>query len=129
MHQSQTKTQQTVEKVVDGILELKETVGSLKERYNGRDDEVLRNLVDPDFSNDIENLLERFQVGTREWVFDKVQNWLDDKSSQHRVMVISGNAGMGKSIIAAVICKRMQVADRLLGSHLCQYNHVRRRKP
>ena len=81
MHQSQTKTQQTVEKVVDGILELKETVGSLKERDNGRDDEVLRNLVDSDFSNDIENLLERFQVGTREWVFEKVQNWLDAKSS------------------------------------------------
>ena len=129
VHQSQTKTQQTVEKVADGILELKETVESLRDRDNGRDDEVLRNLVDSDFSNDIENLLERFQVGTREWVFDKVQNWLDDKSSQHRVMVISGNAGMGKSIIAAVICKRMQVADRLLGSHFCQYNHVRRRKP
>ncbi|CAH3186854.1 unnamed protein product [Porites lobata] len=71
----------------------------------------------------------RFQEGTREWVFDRVQNWLDDRSSQNRVMVISGNAGMGKSVIAAVICKRMQEAGRLSGSHFCQYNNVRYCKP
>ena len=44
-------------------------------------------------------------------------------------MVISGNAGMGKSVIAAVICKRMQEAGRLSGSHFCQYNNVRYCKP
>ena len=44
-------------------------------------------------------------------------------------MVISGNAGMGKSVIAAVICKRMQQAGRLSGSHFCQYNNVRYCKP
>ena len=45
------------------------------------------------------------------------------------MMVISGNAGMGKSVIAAVICKRMQEAGRLSGSHFCQYNNVRYCKP
>ena len=44
-------------------------------------------------------------------------------------MVISGNAGMGKSVIAAVICKRMHEAGRLSGSHFCQYNNVRYCKP
>ena len=44
-------------------------------------------------------------------------------------MVISGNAGMGKSVIAAVTCKRMQEAGRLSGSHFCQYNNVRYCKP
>ena len=73
--------------------------------------------------------MQRFQEGTREWVFDGVQNWLDDRSSQNRVMVISGNAGMGKSVIAAVICKRMQEAGRLSGSHFCQYNNIRYCKP
>ena len=46
-------------------------------------------------------------------------------------MVISGNAGMGpgKSVIAAAICQRMQQAGRLSGSHFCQYDNVRYRKP
>ena len=44
-------------------------------------------------------------------------------------MVISGNAGMGKSVISAVVCKRMQEAGRLLGSHFCQHNNVRYRNP
>ena len=73
--------------------------------------------------------MQRFQAGTREWVFDRVQNWLDDRSSQNRVMVITGNAGMGKSVISAMICKRMQETGRLSGSHFCQYNNVRYCKP
>lgn len=54
---------------------------------------------------------------------------MDDASSQNRVMVISGNAGMGKSVIAAVICQRMQDAGRLSGSHFCQHNNIRCRNP
>ena len=139
--QTQVKTQRIIEEVrhehaksVDevaaGLKEIKETVESLKEK-KGKDkaEEVLRNLAKSEFSGDIEYHLQRFQEGTREWVFDRFQNWLDDRSSQNRVMVISGNAGMGKSVIAAVICKRMQEAGRLSGSHFCQYNNVRYCKP
>ena len=134
---TQAKTQQSVaevcqnvKKVEAGLKELKETVGSLKEgKDKDRADEVLRNLTKSEFRGDIEYYVQRFQEGTREWVFDRVQKWLDDRSSQNRVMVISGNAGMGKSVIAAVICKRMQEAGRLSGSHFCQYNNVRYCKP
>ena len=134
---TQAKTQQSVEevfqnvkKVEAGLKELKETVGSLKEgKDKDRADEVLRNLTKSEFRGDIEYYVQRFQEGTREWVFEKVQNWLDDRSSQNRVMVISANAGMGKSLISAVICKRMQQAGRLLGSHFCQHNNVRYCKP
>ena len=139
--QTQLKTQHTIEEVrhenaknvdevAEGLKEVKETVESLKEkRDKDKADEVLRNLAKSEFRRDIEYHLQRFQDGTREWVFDRVQNWLNDRSSQNRVMVISGNAGMGKSVIAAVICKRMQEAGRLSGSHFCQYNNVRYRKP
>ena len=44
-------------------------------------------------------------------------------------MVISGNAGMGKSLIAAVLCKRMQEVGRLSGSHICQHDKARYRNP
>ena len=44
-------------------------------------------------------------------------------------MVISGSAGMAESVISSVICKRMQEAGRLSGSHFCQHNNVPYGKP
>ena len=137
MHQTHTQTHQSVKEVnqnvvevATGLKEIKEAVYSLKEgKDKDSSDEVLRNLTNSEFRGDIEYYVQRFQEGTREWVFDGVLNWLDDRSSQNRVMVISGNAGMGKSVIAAVICKRMQEAGRLSGRHFCQYNNVRYCKP
>ncbi|CAH3135906.1 unnamed protein product [Porites lobata] len=129
-HQSVKEVNQNVREVATDLKEIKEAVYSLKEgKDKDSSDEVLRNLAKSEFSGDIEYYVQRFQKGTREWVFDRVQNWLNDRSSQNRVMVISGNAGMGKSVIAAVICKRMQEAGRLSGSHFCQYNNVRYCKP
>ena len=133
---TQVKTQKSVEEVCQnvkeveaGLKELKETMESLRVgKDNDKSEEVLQNLTKSEFRGDIEYFVQRFQEGTREWVFDRVQNWLDDITSQNRVMVINGNAGIGKSVIAAVICKRMQEAGRLSGSHFCQYNNVRYRK-
>ncbi|XP_015765380.1 PREDICTED: uncharacterized protein LOC107344244 [Acropora digitifera] len=44
-------------------------------------------------------------------------------------MVISGNAGMGKSVLAAEMCRRMQETGRLSGSHFCHHDKVRHRNP
>ena len=135
--QAQPKIQESVEELglsLKGVKvcveEISEKLDSLKgEKDKNKSEEVLQKLAKSEFRGDIEYHLQRFQDGTRDWVFDRVQNWLNDRSSQNRVMVISGNAGMGKSVIAAVICKRMQQAGRLSGSHFCQYNNVRYCKP
>ena len=71
----------------------------------------------------------KYQEGTRLHIFEKIKLWLDDRTSGNRVMVISGDAGMGKSVIAAVVCQRMQHAGRLSGSHFCQHNKERYRNP
>ena len=131
------KVRQTVEGVVktqeehfETLQEVKQTVDSLKDgRDKDREEEVLRNLAKSEFKTDIGYHVGRFQEGTREWVFNKVQNWLDDRNSQNRVLVISANPGMGKSVISAVICQRMQEAGRLSGSHFCQHNNARYRNP
>ena len=124
------RTREQYNVLTEGIEEVKKRVDAFEEgRDKETDDKVLRNLVKSEFRGDIEYYVRRFQAGTREWVFDRVQNWLDDRSSQNRVMVITGNAGMGKSVISAVICKRMQETGRLSGSHFCQYNNVRYCKP
>ena len=100
-----------------------------KEREAEVEEQVLQNLAKSEFKGDIEYLVGQYQEGTREWVFNEVENWLDDRNSKNRVMVISSNAGMGKSVISAVICKRMLEAGRLSGSHFCQHNNARYRNP
>ena len=128
--QTQTETRQAVEEVNETLQEVKQEVENLKrKRAMDRADDLLRNLAKSEFKGDIEYHVQRFQEGTREWIFKKVDDWLDDKSSSNRVIIISGAAGMGKSVISAVICKRMQEAGRLSGSHFCQHNNVRYRKP
>ena len=142
VHQTQTKIQSTIqsaaksqderlESLQKDVQEMKVAVGELSKGRNlgSRGDEFLRNLVKSEFKGDIEFHVQRFQEDTREWVFSKVENWLDDRNSQNRVMVICGNAGMGKSVISAAVCKKMQVAGRLCGSHFIQHNNVRYRKP
>ena len=112
------------------LKEVKQEIDQLKKKQEiDMSDEILRNLAKAEFKGDIEHHTERFQQGTREWIFKKVDEWLDDRHSPNRVMVISGNAGMGKSVIAAVVCKRMQEVGRLSGSHFCQHNNVRYSKP
>ena len=93
------------------------------------EDEVLRKLAKVNTESVIQYHSGKYQEGTRLRVFEKIELWLDDFSSENRVMVISGDAGMGKSVISAVVCQRMQHAGRLSGSHFCQHNKERYRNP
>ena len=120
----------TQTKIQEEVLEVKKSIEDLNQRGQAnRTEEILNVLAKSEFKGDIEFHVSRFQEGTREWIFKKIEGWLDDRSSPNRVMVINGNAGMGKSVISAVTCKRMQEAGRLSGSHFCQHNNVRYRNP
>ena len=77
------RTQEQYNVLTEGIEEVKKTVDTFKEgRDKDTDDKVLRNLVKSEFRGDIDYYVKRFQAGTREWVFDRVQNWLDDRLCQ-----------------------------------------------
>ena len=132
-----SKTNQTVKKVLKTQEEHLETLEQLKRTFQdskgatetNREDEILKKLAKVDTQNTVKYYRERYLEGTRESIFRKVNNWLNDRNSPNRVMVISGNAGMGKSVIAAVMCKRMQEDSRLSGSHFCQHDKARHRNP
>ena len=94
-----------------------------------RENEILKKLAKIDTLKNVRYHADRYVEGTRLSIFAKVESWLDDRSSPNRVMVISGNAGMGKSVISAVLCKKMQEAGRLAGSHFCQHDKARHRNP
>ena len=130
LRQSQTKTSQALETIQADVQEIKQAI-SCSEGKQKEDtaDEILQELAKSEFKGDIKHHAGRFQEGTREWIFSKVEKWLDDRESQNRVMIISGNAGMGKTVISAVICQRMQQAGRLSGSHFCQHNNIRYKNP
>ena len=127
--ESQSKTSQAVDEIRESIEEVKQEVKSLTKKRNEQADEVLRILVKSEFKGDIDFHAKKFQVGTREWIFKSIEDWLDDLASPHRVMVISGNPGMGKTVISAVVSQRMQKVGRLSGSHFCQHNNSRYRDP
>ena len=59
-----------------------------------QEEEILQKLAKVDTENIIRYHSERYLEGTRKSVFTKVNDWLEDGNSPHRVMVIVGNAGM-----------------------------------
>ena len=106
-----------------------EAANAEERRDKAKEDEALKKLAKVNTEGVIQYHSGKYQEGTRLHIFEKIKLWLDDLSSENRVMVISGDAGMGKSVIAAVVCQRMQHAGRLSGSHFCQHNKERYRNP
>ena len=139
--QSQTEVAQTIAELRQARLEDSKELEEMKNtviktwqavedrRRRDKEDEILKALAKIDTGKDVEYHSERYQEGTRLSILTKVQDWMDDRSSENRVLVISGQAGMGKSVISAVVCERMLRANRLSGSHFCQHGKARRRNP
>ena len=154
-HRTLQDTQQTVGRVEQTLQDTNQAVGNLQQMLQevrttqqesqqqikreaantqergdkAEEDEALRKLAQVNTERVIQYHSGKYQEGTRLHIFEKIKLWLDDLSSENRVMVISGDAGMGKSVISAVVCQRMQHAGRLSGSHFCQHNKERYRNP
>ena len=100
---------------------------SLKQVKSSTKDILSECLHEHDFKDEIQSFYENYTEGTREWVFDQVSKWLNDKSSNNRAFIISGKAGMGKSTIAAVTSKRFP--EHFGACHFFQYNNSRYNNP
>ena len=110
--QLQTITLEAVEENKSRIEDVHQVVTEIRQSqlYTDQEDEILKKLVKVDTQRDVADYAARYLQGTRESFFAKGETWLDDASSPNRVMVISGNAGMGKSVLAAEMCRRVQKA-------------------
>ena len=110
--------------------QIKREAANAEERGDkAEEDEALRKLAKVNTESVIQYHSGKYQEGTRLHIFEKIKLWQDDRTSENRVMVISGDAGMGKSVISAVVCQRMRNAGLLSGSHFCQHNKARYRNP
>ena len=117
---------ETIDQKVETIDQKVEKIVQKQEQHQGND-VLSKQLVRCDFQYEIKSFSEKFTPGTREWVFEQVSTWFNDKTSSNRAFVITGVAGMGKSVIAAVICRRF--AQHIGACHFCQYNNTQYNNP
>ena len=122
-------TRNDVEEIKDVVHEtwdvLKEIRNTVKEPAS--DDLLKKHLVRFDFQNEIDSFSRKCTTGSREWVFEQIFTWFNKVTSETRAFVISDHAGMGKSVIAAVVCKRF--AQHLGASHFFKYNDCQYNNP
>ncbi|XP_046858567.1 uncharacterized protein LOC124452016 [Xenia sp. Carnegie-2017] len=132
---NQKGIKKTVEGVKKELQQVKDSVAVVKDEVHeirhhphlGPEEDILtKNLVSCNFESDIKHHYEKFLEGTREWVFDEFLAWFEDDSSQNRAFVISAVPGMGKSVIAATLCKRFP--RYLTAVHFFQHNNSRYNK-
>ena len=63
------------EELAKSVEEIRKKFDSLNEgKEEDRSEQVLRNLAKSEFKGDIEYHVGRYQEGTREWVFNEVEN-------------------------------------------------------
>ena len=125
---SESEIMKALNRHADVLNEMKDDVKALRKNNESRSDELLNKyLVRCDFQTEIELHYERFTEGTREWVFEDFLTWFDDENSKNRAFVISGLAGMGKSVIAAAMCKKF--AKHVAACHFFQYKNSKYNNP
>ena len=64
-----------------------------------------------------------FQQGTRDWALEAFDDFSTDIRSPHRALVITGNAGSGKTCLAAKLIQSRR--EKVLGYHFCRHDDYR----
>ena len=105
---------------VQGLVQkVEQSSEHMKEMKESQSHEVLKKLAKINFKGEMNSQAKKCHPRTREWLFSKVEGWF--RESDSRVMVIFGDAGMGKTVIAATVCQRMEMSGNLAGMHFCKY--------
>jgi DNA replication protein DnaC len=79
------------------------------------------------FDSEVNNLLTRFQPGSRSWLFEEFEEWLalTPDHPSHRAMVLYGGPGLGKSTVVAALVAKKAVgvqAPVVAGHWFCKHN-------
>ena len=77
---------------------------------------------------DIAFFAERHDPDTRQWLLDDFSKWFNDPGDS-RAYVLLGDAGVGKSVMAAVLAQRMRKAGNLGAAYFCRLNDGTRNNP
>ena len=80
------------------------------------------------FESDIEYFAKFYDDATRHWLFADFNRWFSNPG-ESRAYVLLGDAGVGKSVIAAALAKRTQADGRLGACYFCRHNDSTRNNP
>ena len=80
------------------------------------------------FESDIEYFAKFYDEDTRRWLFSDFDRWFSDPGDS-RAYVLLGDAGVGKTVIAAALAKRTQADGRLGACYFCRHNDTTRNNP
>ena len=92
--------------LLEKLDEMGQKIENLDCKFMKRETSNLSNvdkLAKFDFKGKIDVLSKKFQVGTRQWFFDKLSTWFSDEES--KVMILTAGPGIGKSVLAAKVCE------------------------
>ena len=118
---------------IEKLKEWKEVEDQLLSRFDDVEKELLnlRHAIESastsqinqmakfDFTAKINDLCKKFLHGTRQWFFDELSSWFNDKES--RVMILTAGPGIGKSVLLAKICEIYKQYGQLAACHFCDF--------
>ena len=96
--------------------------------YSITETKLLQNLAKHNFKSKIRSRIKLFHPGTREWLFEKVENWFT-KEEESRILLIKAGPGFGKSIFAAKVCEIFKENDKFAACHFCDYSDSNLKDP
>ncbi|XP_046857320.1 uncharacterized protein LOC124450722 isoform X2 [Xenia sp. Carnegie-2017] len=118
-----------VEEVKENMA-TKADVTRVKEMIQDKTYSDLKKLGKCKFNGLIKDLNKKYLEGTRQWLFEKLDTWFNDKSEDaSNVMILIAGPGVGKSVFAAEVCRRYSEKKKLAASHFCRYNRSDYRNP
>ncbi|XP_046857738.1 uncharacterized protein LOC124451152, partial [Xenia sp. Carnegie-2017] len=130
------KTQEDVKVIKRNVAEIKQEMATkadvvgVKEMIQGEICSDLKKLGKCNFKGLIEELNKKYLEGTRQWLFEKLDTWFNDRSEDaSNVMILIAGPGVGKSVFAAEVCRRYSEKKKLAASHFCRYNRSDYRNP
>ena len=71
---------------------------------------------------------ERYHPDTRKWLFEDFNKWFEDPGDS-RAYFLLGDAGVGKSVLAAVLAHQKRNAGNLAAAYFCRHNDATRNNP
>ena len=94
-------------------------------------DKLLSELENCNFQGegDIEYFAESFQSGTRDRLFREVNGWFRSQTPDSRVMILTADPGVGKSMFAAKVCQLYHKKHKLAASYFCKFSNSNCRDP
>ncbi|XP_046858540.1 uncharacterized protein LOC124451989 [Xenia sp. Carnegie-2017] len=100
------------------------------EKLQGKMCSDLQKLGKCKFDGLIKDLNKKYLEGTRQWLFEELDTWFNDRrENASNVMILIAGPGVGKSVFAAEVCRRYSEKKKLAASHFCRYNKSDYRNP